>query len=150
MSAFAVKASAVNVPTTHPLTVSVPVPLPATPDNVAAAQTFALARWREHVAEMTRKISRLRACEYVEPADLSNACRFAAVFAQAVFGGELYGNYYHVWCVTADGQRIDLTDGVQFADGVPAAWRARARAVGLDVPDPGQHDPRVWREREVP
>jgi hypothetical protein len=121
-----------------------PAPLPATTENLLFAQAFALTCWREYVFE----VARIRRREYVEPADLTNACRFAAVFAQRVFGGQLRGNYFHVWCETADGQRVDLTDAVQFADGVPAAWRARARKVGLNILDPGEHDPRVWRERE--
>jgi len=117
-------------------------PLLPTSANLAAARLFLWARWCERASE--RADGKLRS----PPADLSGACRFAAVFAQLVFGGELAGNWYHLHCVSADGQRIDLTEGVQFAAGIPKDLEARAREVGLHVSDIYKHDPRVWAQPE--
>jgi hypothetical protein len=117
--------------------------VPASPDALDAAYAFCLERWREHAARMQ---SHRRPGS--PPQDLRDACRYAACFAVLAFGGQVRGNWYHVWCETDEGQRVDLTGGVQFAQGVPEDLRQRARAAGLDVGDVGEHDERVWRERE--
>lgn len=55
--------------------------------NVEAARAFALDRWRE----------RAREHGLPEPDDLSSACKFCALFAKALFGGSVDGNYDHLF-----------------------------------------------------
>ena len=54
--------------------------------------------WRLRAAELGRP----------EPADLGGACKFAALFAQSLFGGVICANFDHVW-VEVDGRVLDLT-----------------------------------------
>jgi hypothetical protein len=72
--------------------------LDATAENVAAAAAFALERWRERAAELGQH----------DPVDLSGACKFCALFAKALFGGAVDGNYDHVF-VRVDGEIVDLS-----------------------------------------
>lgn len=78
------------------------LPLPATPENIAAAKAFALKKWRERSAE--------RGGGRAEPYDLSKACKFGSWFAAKLFGGTVKGHYYHQWCLLPNGQRVDLAD----------------------------------------
>jgi hypothetical protein len=104
-----------------------PMPLPPSPANIAKAKAVALEGWRERARE--RGLDKL-------PSDLSGACKFASMFAQRLFGGELRGNHDHQFLLL-DGAIIDLTDGSEELD--------RLRADGKD---PYLHDRRFWGNRE--
>ena len=54
--------------------------------------------WAERAAELGRPV----------PADLSGACKFAALFAVAIFGGVLRANHGHAWSEVG-GSVFDLT-----------------------------------------
>jgi len=73
-------------------------PLPPTPGNIRKARAFVLVKWRERAAEMGRP----------QPRTARGACKFASLFAAAVFGGDLRGNWQHQWA-EVDGQIIDLS-----------------------------------------
>lgn len=104
------------------------------------ASAYLLRCWRERARELHAATP--------PPSDLTGACKFAAVFAQTLFGGEVRGNWYHLFCVQENGQRIDLTNNVQFAGGIPLGLENRARQLGLHVRDIYEHDPRLFRETE--
>jgi len=106
------------------------------------AKRFCLLRWQEHLAKLPKRVR-----PATLPADLSNACRFTATFSKLVFGGEIQGNWYHVFCVL-DNQVIDLTDGVQFVDGIPEQMMHQAKRLGFHVDNPMSHDRRVWQDKE--
>lgn len=72
----------------------------ATAENIQKAKAFVLQKWKERAAERGLP----------EPANLENACKFASMFAQRIFGGQIQGNWHHQY-VVKDGQIIDLTDG---------------------------------------
>lgn len=71
--------------------------LPATPENIERAKEFVLRKWRERAAERG----------HPEPEDLSSSCKFTSMFAQAIFGGQIRGNYEHQFLVL-DGEILDL------------------------------------------
>lgn len=73
-----------------------------TSDNLRLAKEFLWQKWQERANELSLN----------SPADLSNACKFASLFAQRLFGGELRGNYDHQY-VVRNGEIIDLTDGTK-------------------------------------
>jgi hypothetical protein len=96
--------------------------LPPTEENIRRAKAFVLRRWKERAKEMGRP----------EPTDLSNACKFASLFAQRLFGGRLRGNWHHQWAEVR-GQIVDLTD-----------------AAGVDLPPEEiyEHDDDFWMNDE--
>ncbi len=67
--------------------------------NVTLATNFIFLKWCERATD--RGLS--------EPVDLSNACKFASIFANVVFGGELNGNWEHQYVVN-NTEIIDLTN----------------------------------------
>ena len=71
--------------------------LSPTDENIARATAFVLKKWRERAAERGQ----------VEPKDLSSSCKFTSMFAQAIFGGTLRGNWAHQYIVVDD-KIIDL------------------------------------------
>lgn len=77
-----------------------------TPELVAQAKAFALAKWKERWEKEEKRYGD------PEPINLSNACRFCALFARELFGGRIRANYYHCWVRLDDGTVLDLTDGV--------------------------------------
>jgi hypothetical protein len=70
----------------------------ASPENITAAAAFVFDRWRERAAELGHD----------DPRDLSGACKFCALFAKALFGGTVDGDFDHVF-VRVDGAIIDLS-----------------------------------------
>lgn len=74
------------------------------PAILAVARAFLLARWNERAAELGRPST----------TSLAGACKFAALFAQSLWGGRVRANFYHTWLELADGAVVDLTecDGV--------------------------------------
>lgn len=77
-----------------------------TPKNVARASAFVLEKWREYWDRYL----------YDLPDDLTNACKFASLFALLVFGGTLCGNERHQFVQLPDNRILDLTG----AAGVPS------------------------------
>jgi hypothetical protein len=73
----------------------------ATAENVAAAREFALLKWKERAAQF----------RLPEPHDLTDACNFTSLFARALFGGRIEGNWHHRFNVLPDGTRLDLDAG---------------------------------------
>ena len=63
------------------------------------------------------------------PANLEGACKFASLFAQQLFGGELRGNYHHQYLVLPNGKTIDP---------VPVP----------ELDDPNYHDEDFWMNKE--
>ncbi len=90
--------------------------IPVTTENIKLARQFLFEKWKERAVEKGYEVS-----------DLSNACKFASLFAQKLFGGKLQGNWNHQFVVSDSGQIIDLTDGA-----------------GLSVNDPYKHDRSFW------
>lgn len=76
---------------------------PPTSKWIRLAKNFFMDKWRERAKETGRSI----------PTDLSGACKFGSLFAQAVFGGTLQGNYNHQFVVLDNGIRIDLGEDAQ-------------------------------------
>jgi hypothetical protein len=77
------------------------LPRPATPDLIDRAKQFVLRKPQERAME--RGYSEV-------PADLSNACKFASLFAQRIFGGQRRGNWDHQYLVLPNGQPLGLTE----------------------------------------
>jgi hypothetical protein len=105
--------------------------LPATPEYVAKAKAFLVTKWRERATEVGR----------AEPADLSQACKFAALFAQAIFGGKIMANDYHTW-VVLDGRVLDLAEDAEDAalmrrGTLPDYAKEYARNFKLQIPQDG-------------
>lgn len=117
-------------PCDHPvvnLGVEAQLPLAATQANLERAKAVALEGWRGRARERGREEL---------PEDLGGACKFASMFAQRLFGGELRGNHDHQFLLL-EGVIIDLTEGSEEL--------ARLRAEGKD---PYLHDRRFWGNRE--
>lgn len=96
--------------------------LPLTEENIRRAKAFALRQWKERAKELGGS----------EPTDLSNACKFASLFAQRLFGGRLQGNYDHQW-LEVGGHIVDLTD---------------AAGVDLHADEIYEHDEAFWLNDE--
>jgi hypothetical protein len=103
-----------------PLSETSSFPIPATVENVEKARAFLIKKWKERSKEMLRPA----------PEDLTGACKFASLFAQKVFGGEIRGNWHHQFVVLAGGEKLDLTAGL-----------TRDR---IDY----RHDPEFWNNPE--
>ena len=73
---------------------------PATDEWVGRAKDFLKEKWAERHLELGRE---------GEPMDIKGACKFASLFAQALFGGQIRGNADHQLLKTPD-RIIDLTD----------------------------------------
>lgn len=78
-----------------------------TTQNVERVKCFLLVKWQERWLERNTTDDRADV-----PSDLSGACKFAALFAQALFGGEVVAHSDHCWVELDDGTTVDLTDGV--------------------------------------
>lgn len=98
----------------------------ATASNVELAGAIVMQGWRERASERGMP----------EPSDLTDACKFAALFAKVLFGGELRGSHAHHFNIV-DGVTVDLTVGSE--------WMRSALAAGVD---PYRHDPSFFGNRE--
>lgn len=92
-------------------------PLVADEANIAQAREFCLEKWVERHRDL--KIGS------PAPVDLTNACKFTALFGSVVFGADIAGNYDHVFNVLDD-ERIDINEGSSDV---------------LALEDPYRHDP---------
>lgn len=75
-------------------------PIEPTDENISAVRAFCISKWRERHLELTGS-------DDGAPADLTNACKFTALFGSVVFGADIGGNYDHVFNVL-DGRIIDI------------------------------------------
>lgn len=115
--------------------------LPATSENIAAVKVFVLRKWQEMAIKKGQP----------KPQDLSNACRFSAVFAAELFGGQVRGHDFHFWVVLPNKQRIDLN--VDAADlkmmlrgEIPDQYQDYAAKTRRSLPKPFySHDPSFVR-----
>jgi hypothetical protein len=109
--------------------VAVPVAqyIAPTPEAITRAKGVALQGWRERARERGYA---------EEPTDLWGACKFASLFAQRLFGGDLRGNEHHQYLVLDD-VRIDLTE-----DSLGLVELRRKHI------DPYRHDARFWGNAE--
>lgn len=76
--------------------------------------------------------------------DLSGACKFAALFAQQLYGGEIKANEFHTW-VEKNGDIIDLTDDSEEMKymkrgEIPPNQLSYAQAWGLEFPEDGIYE----------
>lgn len=71
---------------------------PLTEKNLALATEVALRCWRERSEERLAPA----------PADLSHSCKFCSLYAKALFGGLIQGNFDHQYNVI-QGKRVDLS-----------------------------------------
>lgn len=78
-------------------------PIEATDANIEAVRAFCLRKWQERHVENKGSLGET-------PQDLSNACKFTALFGSVVFGADIGGNYDHVFNVL-DGKIIDINAG---------------------------------------
>lgn len=117
---------------------------PATLGRIGKAKHFLKKKWAERAAELGRPA----------PTDLSSACKFGALFAKALFGGDIKANDFHTW-VDLDGKIIDLTDESEEVSYmkrgvVPPSQEAYAKAYGLTIPETGIYtpDPSFMKDRD--
>lgn len=75
-------------------------PIDPTPENLSIAREFLLEKWIERHDELGRGASR--------PIDLSDSCKFSALFGTVVFGADVGGNFDHVHNVLDDGEILDI------------------------------------------
>ncbi len=69
--------------------------------TTSKAKAFLLEKWQEYALERWGSSSE-------KPDDLTNACKFCALFAEAVFGAERRANYEHEFNIL-NGNIFDLT-----------------------------------------
>ncbi len=104
-----------------------PEKLPATPENISAAKTFLMKKWVERHRERNGYTAE-------PPLDLSSSCKFTSLFARAIFGGKLAGNWNHQYVILPSGEILDLN--VDAAD---------VKAMGNAA---YQHDSKWWNNRD--
>lgn len=75
-------------------------PIEPTDENLALVRGFLLEKWKERHREL--------GLASPAPDDLSDSCKFSALFGTVVFGAEIGGNYDHVHNVLDDGTRLDI------------------------------------------
>lgn len=97
--------------------------IPHSEDAEEAARDFALNGWNARRFERGLPAAK----------DLSNACKFASLFARELFGGTLKGNAEHQYLELPSGQVVDLTQGSAMFD---------------EMDDPMVHDPDFWGNPE--
>ena len=78
-----------------------PWPLQINDDLVDQARLFVFSKWQERAAEKG----------LAPPVDLSGSCKFSSMFAARVFGLEMAGNWDHQFCLTPEGEVLDLNEG---------------------------------------
>lgn len=101
----------------------------ASPEAIEQAKRFVLAQWQARHLERHGELGKDSL-----PTDLSSSCKFSSLFAQAVFGGTLQGNYHHQFVRLPSGQRLDLNEDAQ-----------DVQALGEQA---HRHDPVWWGNRD--
>lgn len=78
-------------------------PLEATDENIETVRGFLLQKWQERHVKNGGDPAAL-------PTDLSDSCKFTALFGSVAFGADIAGNYDHVYNLL-DGRIIDINAG---------------------------------------
>jgi hypothetical protein len=107
-------------------------PLPPSSENLALVREFLLEKWRERYVE--RHNDNLRAgieTDFVLPFDLSNSCKFTALFGSVVFDGEITGNYDHIFNMV-DGKKVDINKTAADVISNPKAHRVDKRFLAFN------------------
>ncbi|AOG03472.1 hypothetical protein [Bosea sp. RAC05] len=95
------------------------------------ARVFVLDRWIERDEERARELAALAEVSFDDwvqkrgwraPSDLTNACKFASLFAKLIFGGSIAGNEKHQFNLI-NGRIVDLTAGSSGLAGMKGAYR---------------------------
>lgn len=88
-----------------------PFPIEITEENISLAKEFLLEKWIERHHEREKESQKLggSAGTTPVPTDLSDSCKFSALFSSVVFGGEIAGNYDHVFTLVDD-EVFDLNE----------------------------------------
>lgn len=97
--------------------------------GIPAMKAFVLKKWKDRAQERRES----------EPHDLTGACKFAAMFAQAILGGNIMANDFHTW-VEVNGQVIDLAEDAADAKAlkagiIPPEMVDYAKAFHLNLPE---------------
>lgn len=95
--------------------------------NTETMKSFLLRKWQERAAERHSPV----------PSDLTGACKFAALFAQMIHGGEIQAHEFHTW-LDLGGRVIDYcedaADVQSMKNGqIHASAKDYAEAQGLDL-----------------
>jgi len=106
-----------------------PARLEASPEAIEQAKRFVLAQWQARHLERYGEMGKASL-----PVDLSSSCKFSSLFAQALFGGTLEGNWQHQFVRLPSGQRLDLNEEA-----------LDVQALGEDA---YRHDPVWWGNRD--
>ncbi|TLX17062.1 hypothetical protein [Rhizobium sp. MHM7A] len=67
------------------------------PENLTMVREFLLEKWRQRAAELDKE----------PPTDLTDSCKFSALFGSVVFGADIGGNWNHVYNLV-DGEIVDI------------------------------------------
>lgn len=88
-----------------------PFPIEVNEENIALAKEFVFAKWVERHNEREEENRKLAGTIWYRsaPTDLSDSCKFSALFSSVVFGGEIAGNYDHVFTLVDD-EVLDLNE----------------------------------------
>lgn len=88
-----------------------PFPIEVNEENIALAKEFLLEKWVERHNEREEENRKLVGSTWHRsaPTDLSDSCKFSALFSSVVFGGEIAGNYDHVFTLVDD-EVLDLNE----------------------------------------
>jgi hypothetical protein len=70
-----------------------------TPEHLELVRTFLLEKWQERTAALSP--------DKPAPIDLTDACKFSALFGSVVFAADIAGNWDHVFNVV-DGEVFDI------------------------------------------
>lgn len=71
-----------------------------TEEHMSMVREFLLEKWRERAVENGIASDKL-------PTDLTDSCKFSALFGSVVFGGQISGHWGHVFNLV-DGEVIDI------------------------------------------
>jgi hypothetical protein len=69
------------------------------PDNLELVRSFLLEKWQQRAATLTP--------DKPSPIDLTDACKFSALFGSVVFAADIAGNWNHVFNIV-DGELFDI------------------------------------------
>lgn len=94
-----------------------------------SVDAFLLTKWQERATERGLPT----------PNDLSGACKFAAAFAQGIFGGKLEANELHTWLrngsINVDFTKDSADTRDLIAGRVPASMQAYVNHFKIEVPE---------------
>jgi hypothetical protein len=92
------------------------------PENLEIVRGFLLEKWRERAAENGVPQPDL-------PVDLSDSCKFSALFGSVVFAADIAGRWDHVYNVV-DGEVVDINAHAADIRGRPDIYRHDPAFIG--------------------